>query len=158
MLCVTCVTMHCTPSKPGEWVNGVLDNLCAHIGWTGPWALPEDSEMNEMTLPSRHSTQNLSPGGLRPSTLPLGHRSSPQYWIFTSEREKNFCFFETWTPDRLSEQGPRKVNSINPTLVQCWATVYDAVSALSQHSLCVSCRSFTSLSPGGDRVDKVKVE
>ena len=45
--------------------------------------------MNKIALPSRHMIQNLSPGGLRPRTLPLGHRGSPQYWIFTSERGRN---------------------------------------------------------------------
>ena len=39
-----------------------------------------------MTLPSRHMIGNSRPGGLKPSTLPLGHGGSPQYWIFTSER------------------------------------------------------------------------
>ena len=34
---------------------------------------------------SKHS----SPGGLKPSTLPLRYRGSPQYWIFTSERGRN---------------------------------------------------------------------
>ena len=29
--------------------------------------------MIEMTLSSRHRIRNSSPGGLRPSTLPLGH-------------------------------------------------------------------------------------
>ena len=53
---------------------------------------PEDGEMNEMTLPSRHRHRNSSPGGVRPSTLPLSHRSSPQYLIFTSERRKNILF------------------------------------------------------------------
>ena len=33
--------------------------------------------MIEMTLSSRHRIQNSSPGGLRPSTLPLGHGGSP---------------------------------------------------------------------------------
>ena len=32
----------------------------------------------------------LSPGGLRLSTLPLGHGGCPQYWIFTSSGEKHF--------------------------------------------------------------------
>ena len=32
-----------------------------------------------MTLPSRHRIRNLRPGGLRPSTLPLGYRGSPQW-------------------------------------------------------------------------------
>ena len=44
------------------------------IGQTGP---PENGEMNEMTLPSRHRIRNSSPGGLRPSTLPLGYNGSP---------------------------------------------------------------------------------
>ena len=34
--------------------------------------------MNEMTLSSRHRIRNSSPGGLRPSTLPLGHGNPPQ--------------------------------------------------------------------------------
>ena len=32
--------------------------------------------MIEMTLSSRHKIRNSSPGGLRPSTLPLGHGGS----------------------------------------------------------------------------------
>ena len=59
-----------------------------------------------MTLPSRHMIRNLSPGSLRPSTLPLGHGGSQQYWIFMSERGK--CFFETWGPDWGSN--PRSPN------------------------------------------------
>ena len=57
-------------------MNGALGHLCAHIGW----------RMNEMTLPSRHRIRNSSPGGLRPSTLPLGHWRSPQNIFFTSKR------------------------------------------------------------------------
>ena len=34
-----------------------------------------------MTLSTRHRIRNSSPGGLRPSTLPLGHGGSPQYWL-----------------------------------------------------------------------------
>ena len=41
----------------------------------------EDGEMIEMTLSSRHRIRNSSPGGLRPSTLPIGHGGSPQYWV-----------------------------------------------------------------------------
>ena len=40
---------------------------------------PEDGEMNEMTLSSRHRIRNSSPGGLNPNTPPLGHGGSPQY-------------------------------------------------------------------------------
>ena len=32
------------------------------------------------------------------SPLPLGHRGSPQYLNFTSERRRNICFLETWMP------------------------------------------------------------
>ena len=42
-----------------------------------------------MTLPSRHRIRNSSPSGLKPSTLPVGHRGSPQYSIFTSEWGRN---------------------------------------------------------------------
>ena len=58
-------------------MNGVLGHICAHIGQTGPGELhEEDGKMNEMTLPSRHMIRNSSPGGLRSSTLSLGHGSS----------------------------------------------------------------------------------
>ena len=51
----------------------------------------EDGEMIEMTLPSRHRIRNSSPGGLRPSTLPLGHRGPPQYWLSHVDGEET-CF------------------------------------------------------------------
>ena len=35
-----------------------------------------NDEMNKITLPSRHRIRNLSPGGLRPSTLALSHGGS----------------------------------------------------------------------------------
>ena len=41
-------------------MNGVLGHLCAHIGLTGPGEPPEDGEINEMTLPSRHRIRNSS--------------------------------------------------------------------------------------------------
>ena len=37
--------------------------------------------MIEMTLSSRHRIRNSIPGGLRPSTLPLGHGGSPRYVV-----------------------------------------------------------------------------
>ena len=77
-----------------------------------------------MALPYRHNIWNSSPGDLRPRTLPLGHRGSPQYWIFTSVRGRNILFlwslkarvgFEPAMSDFLSwqlsplQQGPRPV-------------------------------------------------
>ena len=74
--------------------------------------------MIEMTLSSRHRIQNSSPGGLRPSTLPLGHGGSPQYLQYTIlifffnntnfhtwMGKKHFCFFQT------AETGNRTPNS-----------------------------------------------
>ena len=76
----------------------VLGHLCAHVCYTGPREPPEDGEMNEMTLPSRHRIQHSSPGSLRSGTLPLGQGCSPQYWISTSEQRGtilNSVFFQT---------------------------------------------------------------
>ena len=46
--------------------------------------------MIEMTPSSRHRIRNSSPGGLRPSTLPLGHGCSPQYWLSHVHGEETF--------------------------------------------------------------------
>ena len=51
-----------------------------------------------MTLSSRHKIRNLSHGGLRPSTLPLGHRGSPQYWLSHVDGEETF--FVSFKPPR----------------------------------------------------------
>ena len=48
--------------------------------------------MNEMTLSSRHRIRNSSPGGLRPSTLPLGHGGSSQYLVSHVDEEETFLF------------------------------------------------------------------
>ena len=77
-------------------MNRALGHLCAHIGWTGPGEPPGDGEMIEMTLSSRHRIWNSRPGGLRSSTLPLGHGGSPQYWLSHVDGEETFfCFFQT---------------------------------------------------------------
>ena len=71
-------------------MNRAFGHPCAHIGLTGPGEPPEDGEMIEMTLPSRHRIRNSSPGGLRPSTLPLGHGGSPHYWLSHVDGEEIF--------------------------------------------------------------------
>ena len=85
-------TLCCSFKQKRNEMNEVLGHPCAQICSTGPGESPEDGEMNEMTLPSRHRIRNSSPGCLRPSTLPLPHGGSPQYWIFTSERGRNILF------------------------------------------------------------------
>ena len=61
--------------------------------------------MNEMTLSSRHRIRNSSPGGLRPSTLPLGHGGSPQYGLSHVDGE------ETYFVSLTDETGNRTPNS-----------------------------------------------
>ena len=51
-----------------------------------------------MTLSSRHRIRNSNPGGLRPSTLPLGHGGSPQYWLSHVDGEETF--FVSFKPPR----------------------------------------------------------
>ena len=57
--------------------------------------------MIEMTLSSRHRIRNSSPGGLRPSTLPLGHNTDFHTWM----GKTHFCFFQ------IAETGKRTPNS-----------------------------------------------
>ena len=55
-----------------------------------PGEPPEDGEMSEVTLPSRHRIYNSNPGGLRPNTLPLGHGGSPKYCVSRVDGEETF--------------------------------------------------------------------
>ena len=57
-------------------MNRVLGHFCSHTSYIEPEESPEDGEMSEITLPSRHRIRNSTPGGMRPSTLPLGHGGS----------------------------------------------------------------------------------
>ena len=81
-------------------INRALGHLCAHIGYTGPEEPPEDGEMIEMTLSSRHRIRNSSSGGLRPSTLPLGHGLShvdgEATFLFLSNRRDREPNPELW--------------------------------------------------------------
>ena len=61
--------------------------------------------MIEMTLSSRHRIRNSSTGGLMPSTLPLGHGGSPQYWLSHVDGEETFFVSLT------AETGNRTPNS-----------------------------------------------
>ena len=61
--------------------------------------------MIEMTLSSRHRIRNLSPGGLRSSTLPLGHGGSPQYWLSHVDGEETFVVSFKPTGNRTPNSG-----------------------------------------------------
>ena len=54
----------------------LLNEIKCTYRLTGPEKPPDDGEMSQMALPSRRSTQNLSAGILRSSTLPLGYGAS----------------------------------------------------------------------------------
>ena len=47
--------------------------------------------------------RNSYPGGLRPNTLPLGHGSSPQYWVLRVGGEETFLLLS----NRYRTQGHR---------------------------------------------------
>ena len=107
----------------------------AYWGWWDDW----------LTLSSRHRIRNSSPGGLRPSTLPLGHGGSPQYWLSHVDGEETFLFLsnrrdrepnpELYRCDNHSE--PAQYTS--PILIQCWANVVENESTLDQHRANVLC-------------------
>ena len=61
--------------------------------------------MIEMTLSSRHRIRNSSPGGLRPSTLPLGHGGSPQYYLSHVDGEETIVSFKPPRPGNRSGHG-----------------------------------------------------
>ena len=69
--------------------------------------------MIEMTLSSWHRIRNSCPGGLRPSTLPLSHGGSPQYWLWHVDGEETF-----FVPFKLPRSGaePRKAAVLTTTL------------------------------------------
>ena len=69
-----------------------------------------------MTLSSRHRIRNSSPGGLRPSTLPLGHRGSPL--TFTRMRKKHFLFIS----NRRSRRSGESV-LVSGQRLRCWPTL-----------------------------------
>ena len=89
-------------------------------------------KMNEMTLPSRHRLWNSNPGGLRPSSPLLGHRVSPQYWIFTCEQRK-----KNWMPEQGSK--PRSLTFHFQITIICFSIKVmdprDESTDRSHHSL-----------------------
>ena len=57
-------------------------------------------------MPSKHRIRNSIPGGLRPSTLPLGHGGSPQYWLSHVDGEETyFVSFKPPRPNRTPNSG-----------------------------------------------------
>ena len=99
-------------------MNRALGHMCAHTGWIGPGEPLEDGEMSEMTLPSKHRMRNANPGGLRPSTLPIGHRVSPQYWVL----QNNFLILIfIWSPFHLYME-------------KCWNIMYNIQITINLNS------------------------
>ena len=66
--------------------------------------------MIEMTLSSRHRIRNSNPGGLRPSTLPLGHGGSHNTNFHTWMGKKHFLFLSNC---RDREPNPVKSSGAN---------------------------------------------
>ena len=76
-------------------MNGGLGHLCSP---------PQAGEINEMTLPSRHIIRNLSPGGLRPSTLPSDTEVPHNIEYLRVSGEESFYLFEICIPELGSNQ------------------------------------------------------
>ena len=83
-------------------MNAVLGHLCAHIGQTGQGESPEDGEMNEMALPSRHKIQ-IPVLAVWGRTRYLSVTEVPHNIESLRESgEETFCLFEIWMPERGS--------------------------------------------------------
>ena len=73
---------------PCENETGFRPLLCTHrLNWANRTSWGWWDERDETAL----QPQDSSPGGLRPSTLPLGHGGSPHYWVLRVEGE-DFVF------------------------------------------------------------------
>ena len=98
--------------------------------------------MIKISLSSRHRIRNSSPGGLRQSTLPLGHGGSPQYGLSHVDGEETF--FVSFKPPRPGTEPrtlawkaavlattlgppPSKATSKHDTLTQCCLNVGPAI-------------------------------
>ena len=68
---------HSRDSK-NEINRAIAQLLCTYrLNWAERTD-PEDGDMSEITLSSRHIIRNSNLEGLMPSTLPLGHGGSPK--------------------------------------------------------------------------------
>ena len=69
--------------------SGFRPPLCTYrLNWARrtSWGWWDDWDDTVLQTQERNS----SPGGLRPSTLPLGHGGSPQYWLLDVDGEETF--------------------------------------------------------------------
>ena len=91
-----------------------------------------------MRLSSRHRIRHLRPGGLRPSTLLLGHGGSSQYSISTSERGKTICFFRAAETGKRTPSSGVKSSGANhyPRAPAPFDNIQDVLESL-KHSRCV---------------------
>ena len=103
--------------------------------------------MIEMTLSSRHRIRNSSPGGLRPSTLPLGHGGSTQYWLSHVDGEETFLFLSNrrdrepnpglWCEGSGANHYPRA-----PAHIQKWKRKEQNINPITTY--CISCHFYIS--------------
>ena len=74
----------------GKWnESGFRPPLCTYrLNWARRTSWGWWDDWDDTVL----QTQDSSPGGLRPSMLPLGHGGSPQYWLSHVDGEETFLF------------------------------------------------------------------
>ena len=76
-----------------KWNESGFRPTCAHIGWTGSGEHPEDDEMNEMTLSSRHRIRNSGPEhaisrSRKLPTIRVLHVDGEETFLFISNRRE----------------------------------------------------------------------
>ena len=91
--------------------------------------------MSEMTLPFRHKIRNSNPEGLRPSTLPLGHRDSPRV-----DGEETFLFSVqqagVWALNISERQAGPAINMLNQ-VVLCYHRNHLEAWSLHKHNIII---------------------
>ena len=71
--------------------SGFRPPLCTYrLNWARRTSWGWWDDWNDTVLQTQDS--KFEPGGLRPSTLPLGHGGSPQYWLSHVDGEETFLF------------------------------------------------------------------
>ena len=78
--------------------------------------------------------QNSKPGGLRSSTLPIDHIGFSQYWLFTSERGRNFLFL--WNLNATAVDGRAiflvEAGSFNPLTAKLFNLNFQPLEVVSR--------------------------
>ena len=120
--------------------SGFRPPLCTYrLNWARRTSWGWWDDWDNTVLQTQDS--KFDPGGLRPSTLPLGHGGSPQYWLSHVDGEETF--FVSFKPPRLGTepraQGPHppkdkdpwRLSQLTRSLLKCCCNVANVESGVS---------------------------